>query len=301
MTFSEFINKILEFLQTPLISHASEDGEIGEIIVTVGDLMEVVFILAFARFLVWFLRKRALKRLYRKREIDIGRQYAIGRFVTYVIYVVAFLWALQVAGVQLSVIWAGSAALLVGVGLGLQQTFNDLVCGIIILTEGTVAVGDIVVVDGLVGIVRKIGIRTSEVETRDQISIIIPNSKLVVNNVTNWSHADSPTRFQVKVGVAYSSDVELVKQLLLQAAADHPQVLKQPEPRVEFLDFGNSSLDFRLHFFTYEFFRIPFITSDLRFRITQLFRENGVEIPFPQQDVWFRNELPHGPEMPPKE
>jgi small-conductance mechanosensitive channel len=189
----------------------------------------------------------------------------------------------------LSWLIGGSAALLVGIGLGLQQTFNDLISGIIILIEGTVEVGDIVKIDESVAVVRKIGLRVSQIETRDNSTLIIPNSKLVVDNVNNLSHDIKPTRFQIDVGVGYNSDVRLVEKLLLQAANEHSRVSKKPKPRVQFRDFGNSSLDFTLHFHSQERMSVEFIKSDIRFNIIHLLRENKIEIPFPQQDLWLRN------------
>ncbi|MEZ4932259.1 MAG: mechanosensitive ion channel [Saprospiraceae bacterium] len=274
--------EIHKILNTELI-------KFGDNTISVYHILMAIMVLIGARLLILFIRRTILNRFFRKRNVDVGRQYTIVTLLKYVIYTMAVLGAMQVLGIQLSVLLGGAAALLVGIGLGLQQTFNDLVSGIILLSEGTVEVGDILSIDGTIGTVSSIGIRTSKVETRDEISIIIPNSKLVVNNVINLSHNKNPTRFQVKVGVAYASDVELVTALLLQAAKSHKDVLKRPEPRVQFKDFGNSSLDFELHFYTNQFLRIEFIKSDIRFKIAELFRKNGVEIPFPQQDVWLRN------------
>lgn len=275
--------EIREILNFPLLPISGDED------LTVLHVLKAILVLVLARLLILFIRRTILNRFFRKRNVDVGRQYTIVTLLKYVIYTMAVLGAMQTLGIQLSVLWGGAAALMVGIGLGLQQTFNDLVSGIILLSEGTVEVGDILSIDGTIGTVSSIGIRTSKVETRDEISIIIPNSKLVVNNVINLSHNKHPTRFQVKVGVAYASDVELVTALLLQAAKSHKDVLKRPEPRVQFKDFGNSSLDFELHFYTNQFLRIEFIKSDIRFKIAELFRKNGVEIPFPQQDVWLRN------------
>ncbi|MEM1123316.1 MAG: mechanosensitive ion channel domain-containing protein, partial [Bacteroidota bacterium] len=170
-----------------------------------------------------------------------------------------------------------------------QQTFNDLVSGLILLVEGSVEVGDIIQVDGLIGKVESINIRTSQIGTRDNVSILVPNSKLVGENAINWSHTATPARFQIRVGVSYSSNVDLVTNLLLQAANDHPKVLKNPAPHVQFIDFGSSSLDFDLHFFSREYMTIEMVKSDIRYTITRLFRDNHIEIPFPQRDLWLRN------------
>ena len=261
----------------------------GDHTLHLGQVLWALIILVVARLLIVLISRTILKRFFKKRKVDIGRQYAIITFLKYIIYTIAILWAMQALGIKFSVLLGGAAALLVGIGLGLQQTFNDLVSGIILLSEGTVEVGDIVSVDGIIGTVKSIGFRTSKVETRDEISIIIPNSKLVVDNVVNWSHNEAPTRFQVSIGVAYSSDVELVTNLLLQAAKDHKDVLEKPEPKVMFKDFGASSLNFQLHIFSNEYLRIDFVKSEIRYKIMELFRKHNIEIPFPQQDVWVRN------------
>lgn len=263
--------------------------KIGDYNLNLFMLLSATIILVGSKVLIDAIDKLFFKKIFVKRGIDIGRQFAVRAFFKYVIYTIAILWALHVIGIQLSLLWGGAAALLVGIGLGLQQTFNDLISGIILLLEGTVEVGDIVSVDGLIGKVIKIGIRTSKVETRNDITIIIPNSKLVVDNVINWSHNNNPDRFQISIGVAYSSDVQLVSSLLIQAAQNHDKVLKHPTPKVMFKDFGSSSLDFDLHFYSMEFFRIELVKSDIRFKIIELFRQHDIEIPFPQNDVWVRS------------
>ncbi|MEM6321728.1 MAG: mechanosensitive ion channel domain-containing protein, partial [Bacteroidota bacterium] len=185
-----------------------------------------------------------MNRYFKKNQVDAGRKFAFTQFTKYIIYTVAILMALEALGIKLSVLWGGAAALLVGIGLGLQQTFNDLVSGLILLIEGSVEVGDIIQVDGLIGKVESINIRTSQIGTRDNVSILVPNSKLVGENAINWSHTPTPARFQIRVGVSYNSDVDLVTSLLLKAAETHPKVLKTPTPTVQFIDFGSSSLDF---------------------------------------------------------
>ncbi len=263
---------------------------IGNYSLTVIELAQVLIIISIA-WLFTLLITKILRRYFRRKNLDIGRFYSVSRLISYVIYVIAILFSFQALGIHLSVIWAGAAALLVGLGFGLQHIFNDLVSGIVLLVEGTVAVNDVVIVEGIVGIVRAIGLRTSKVETRDKVIIIIPNSKLVSENVTNWSHNDASTRFQVKVGVAYASNIELVERLMLEACNNHPKVQHAPPAKVAFEEFGDSSLVFSVFFFSEEFLAIEFVKSDLRFAITRLFRDNGIEIPFPQRDLWIRNTL----------
>lgn len=249
----------------------------------------IVFIIYFLTRLLLWLSLKVINRFFKRKQLDTGRQYAVTQFVKYIIYTAGILFILESLGVQLSLLWAGSAALLVGVGLGLQQTFNDLISGIILLIEGTVDVGDILEIGTMVGRVTKIGLRTSTVETRDDIVVVVPNSKLVTDSVVNWSHNHTPTRFHVNVGVSYSSDVDKVTSLIMEAINDHTKILNDPKPQVQFADFGSSSLDFTLYFFTYEFFRIEVVKSELRYSIFRIFRKNNIEIPFPQRDLWLKN------------
>lgn len=255
---------------------------------SISNLLNAGFILVLARLISWVVIQLILSQYYRSKQINVGSQYAINQLLQYFVYVIAILMALEALGFTLTIIWGGAAALLVGVGLGLQETFKDLFSGVILLFERRAEVGDVVEVDGLIGTVKRIGVRTSLVETRDNIVVIVPNSRLIVQQFTNWSHNDNKARFYVKVGVAYGSDTELVKNILLDTARSNAEVIRHPAPFVRFMDFGNSSLDFELHFWSHEFIRIEDVKSDIRFEIDRAFREQGVTIPFPQRDVWMR-------------
>ncbi|MEZ5040556.1 MAG: mechanosensitive ion channel [Saprospiraceae bacterium] len=256
--------------------------------ITITNLLVAFFILFTTRLLAWIVTQLALFSYYQKKEINLGTQYAINQLLKYVFYVFAILLSLEFMDIKLSIVLGGAAALLVGIGLGLQQTFNDLVCGIILLFERSVEVGDILEIDNMVGTVKSIGVRTSQVETLANITVIVPNSKLVGEMVINWSHFQNRVRYKVKVGVAYGSDTQLVKKVLLQVATAHPKTMKRPAPFVRFADFGDSSLDFELYFWSREMVAIDDVRSDMRFDIDRLFREHKIEIPFPQRDVWIR-------------
>jgi small-conductance mechanosensitive channel len=183
---------------------------------------------------------------------------------------------------------AGSAALLVGLGLGLQQTFNDIVSGIIILIEGTIRVGDVLELEGLVGRVTEIKLRTSTVYTRDGMNVIVPNHRFINENVVNWTHNHLANRFRITVGVAYGSDEQLVHKLLKECAEAHDDVITKETDRsvlVRLIGFGDSSLDFEILFWSRNAFRIEQTKSDIRFAILKAFREAGITIPFPQHDV----------------
>lgn len=257
---------------------------------SLNTILSAALILLCTRLLLWVLTEIILYPYYKQKEINVGSQYAINRLLTYFILVIAILATLQYVGINLTVLLGGAAALLVGIGLGLQQTFNDLICGIILLFERTVELGDIVDMNGLVGTVKKIGIRTSLVETRDNVSVIVPNSKLVADNVINWSHFDSKARFRVTVGVAYGSDTARVKEILMDVATSHQNVVRRPQPIVRLINFGDSSLDFEILFWSRSLIEIEDVKSDLRFEIDRQFRENNITIPFPQRDVWIKRE-----------
>jgi len=253
-----------------------------------SNIFSIILVFLLARLITWALTQLFLFTYYKRKKINPGSQFAINQLLKYFIFTIALLIAIESLGIRLTLVWGGAAALLVGVGLGLQQTFNDLVSGIILLFERTIEVGDVVQVDDLNGTVRKIGLRTSLVETRDNITVIVPNSRLIVEKVINWSHYDNKARFSVSVGVAYGTDTTMIKELLLGVAKENSKVLKRPAPFVRFSEFGESGLLFDLFFFTKEFITYDDVKSDLRFEIDRVFRENNVVIPFPQRDIWMR-------------
>jgi small-conductance mechanosensitive channel len=253
------------------------------------DIVRIIVILALMRFAL-YLFSRFIKRRVAKGNIEEGKGYAITQIVSYFLYVIITVIILQNIGVKITVLLAGSTALFVGLGLGLQDTFKDFVSGIIILMERTITVGDIVEIDGSVGKVRDVGLRTTTLLTRDEIEVIIPNKRLTGERVINWSRSGKISRFAIGVGVAYGSDTALVKKILLEVAGQFKEVAKTPEPSVHFADFGESSLNFKLLFFTRNLFRIERLKSDIRFKIDEAFRKNGIAIPFPQRDVWIRQQ-----------
>ena len=247
-------------------------------------LVAILIVFATTAFL------RAIKRIFARQvsagRLELGKSHAIYQMIKYLVWVISVALTLDAVGIKITFLLASSAALLVGLGLGLQKLFMDFVSGITLLVEGTIKVGDVVENEsGEVGIVREIGMRTSKLETRNNIILIVPNSTLINENVINWSHNENITRFSVDVGVAYGSDVRLVEKTLLECAQKNPKVLDTPTPTVLFTDFGESSLNFKLLFYTAEIFRVEYIKSQIRFDIDAAFRTNGITIPFPQRDV----------------
>lgn len=270
------MEKISNFLQLEILS-------IGEYKIRVFTLAIIFLVFILTKLVVWLIKKA----LFRKRtdDFDQGNAYAIFQIIKYFIWVISIGLILDSVGVKLTVLIAGSAALLVGIGLGLQQTFNDIISGIILLSERSIKINDILEIDDDIVMIQKIGLRTSKGLNRDEISIIIPNSLITTNKVINWSHQTKKTRFRIGVGVAYGSDVELVLRLLRESALEHPEITESNQVEGRFADFGNSSLDFQLLFYSENVFRIEKVKSEIRKIINRKFIENNINIPFPQMDI----------------
>ncbi len=257
---------------------------------TLKSVLIIIVAFIVTRLLLWGIKKI----MFRKKDMDYAKRgtlHSVYQILSYIFWIITILIILDSFGIKITVLLAGSAALLVGVGLGLQNTFNDFVSGFILLFEGSIKVGDILEVDGDIIKIRKIGLRTSEAFNRDDIVVLIPNSIITTNKVINWSHQSKKTRFRIKVGVAYGSNIDLVEHLLLESAKEHPEVEDDGMIRARFVDFGNSSLDFELLFFSRNIFRIENVKSDIRKTINRKFIENNVTIPFPQVDLHYRSDF----------
>jgi len=255
----------------------------GEIVkFGVSNILYAILVIFVARLFVWGITQLFLLGIYKTRKVAVGSRYAINQLVKYIVYVLAIIFALGAFGINMSLLLGGAAALLVGIGLGLQQTFNDFISGLVLLFERSVSVGDVLEVDGQVGTVKEIGLRSTRLETRGNVDFLLPNHKLVNEKVINWNHNNDKVRFEINVGVAYGTDTSVVKELLLKSVKDNPYIIDFPSPFVRFQDFGESSLDFTLYFFTRNLMIIEDIKSDIRLEIDRLFREGSIEIPFPQ-------------------
>ncbi|MFT5337903.1 MAG: small-conductance mechanosensitive channel [Sphingobacteriales bacterium] len=270
----ETLKKFLEF----------ELIRIGEHGIQVYSLAIILLIFLLTNFMLWLIQK-GLFRKRRFKKLDKGSAYALFQIIKYVVWVVAIGFILETIGVKVTVLIAGSAALLVGVGLGLQQTFNDIISGIILLSEQSIKIDDVLEIDGDVVKIQSIGLRTSKGLDTNDISIIIPNSSITTNKVINWSHQTRKTRFRIDVGVAYGSDVDKVIRILEESAFEHTDISDRELTEARLVDFGNSSLDFQVLFFSKNIFRINKVKSDIRRIINKKFIENGIIIPFPQMDL----------------
>jgi small-conductance mechanosensitive channel len=269
------MEKIRDFLK--LSFHLTEEVEIS-----VRDILILIVVLAIASVILGIIRKLITRRMPREDKRKFKVVFSYGKWIIYVIIV---LITFHSVGVNVTGIFAASAALLIGIGLVLQTLFQDIISGVFILVDQSVHVGDIIELEGKVGRVEEIKLRTTRATTADNKVLVIPNHLYLTNSLYNWTQNGTTTREGVNVGVAYGSDVQLVKKLLLQVANNHPSVLPEPPPNVLFTDFGDSSLNFRVVFTLGDSFNARFPQSDMRFEIDRLFRENNITIPFPQRDI----------------
>ena len=253
--------------------------------ITVGGVLGAVLVLVVTWVVVTAARRAIMKPRFIMDKINSRRRLSVFLITKYLVWLLGFTVTLKVLGFDITVLLFGSTALLVGIGLGFQNIFKDLISGIFLLFEGTIKVGDIIEADGEVGKVIEINLRSSEILTRDEVTIIIPNSKFVVEKVVNWSHDEERVRFEVNVSVAYGSDVEEVFACLEEAMSEHVEILDKPKPFVRFTNFGESALQFEMIFWSKDMFGIENVKSDLRRIVYKKLSENGLAIPFPQRDI----------------
>ena len=227
--------------------------------------------------------------LFSRVKLSQGTPYTITTLLTYILVAVGGAWAFSTLGMSWSKLQWLFAALSVGLGFGMQEIFANFVSGIILLFERPIRVGDTVTINDVTGTVAKIRIRAITMIDPDRKEVIVPNKSFVTGQVTNWALSNTVTRLVISVGVAYGSDLELVKRLLLQAANEQPSVLKDPEPRALFLTFGASTLDHELRVYVGQVSERNDTLDALNRRVNQLFAENNIDIAFNQLDIFIKN------------
>lgn len=279
----EWLERIREFLEIPLVRLKGAE-------LTLWALLYFI-ILVFALFyLTAKLKTWVIDRLLARFNVDIGVREAIGAIVRYFVIVIGFVIILQTAGIDLTALNVMAGAVGLGLGFGLQNIISNFVSGIIVLIERPIRVGDRIEVGSVEGSVLRINARSTTVVTNDNISIIVPNSRFVTENVVNWSYGGRMVRFRIPVTVAYGSDLRLVEKLLLEVAAENQDVLEKPAPGVRFLQFGDSGLGFELRAWSTSLIhRKGVLISALNFAIHDKFKQHGIEIPYPRRDLHIRD------------
>lgn len=283
--FGAFLEKLNELLNLKLLMLGDSKLTIG---LFIGLTISIVLLFVISEIARKFLANKILVRY----NLDLGIRQSIATIFKYLVIIFGLVTILQNSNVDLSALGILAGAIGVGIGFGLQNITNNFISGLIILVERPIKVGDRIEVDDVYGDVIKISARSTMVLTNDNISIILPNSQFIDNPVINWSHNDRNIRFNIPVGVSYKEDPEKIKRILLGVVKNNPGVLKYPEPDVLFEQYNDSSIDFNLRIWTSEYINKPkVLKSQLYYAIFAKFREEQVEIPFPQRDLHIRSGL----------
>ena len=256
--------------------------------ITLGKICWAILLFYIILSVSWLVRTYLEVNFYPKRNIESGVGISINRLIYYSFIVIAFVVAMEVMGISLQSLTVIIGALGVGIGFGLQNIVNNFASGLILLFERSIKVGDVVVVNGTWGTVRHLGLRATIIQTFANAEMIVPNSDLVSSTVNNWTMTNRRTRFTVKIGVAYGTDPELVKQVLLKIAEAHSNVLRDPAPGVVFTEFGDSSLNFELRCWVRDIANMWKTQDEVMYEIDKKFKENNISIPFPQRDLYIK-------------
>ncbi|HYJ92512.1 MAG TPA: mechanosensitive ion channel domain-containing protein [Pyrinomonadaceae bacterium] len=255
--------------------------------------LSIIYLLLLSAALIYIsrkLRNLLITRVLQRTSLDIGAQQAIGTITRYFVLFVGFLIILQTVGINLTTLNVLAGAVGIGIGLGLQNIANNFISGLIILFERPIKVGDRIEVAKILGEVTAIGARSTRIKTNDNISIIVPNSKFISENVTNWSLYGNIVRFRIPVGVAYDSDIDLVSRLLIEVAEENEDIVSDPPPSVRLVEFAESALRFELRAWSRSRLHRPgILKSNLNLAIIRKFRENSVVIPVSKDYSQSRN------------
>lgn len=258
--------------------------KIGKITLEVNQLLLLIVFAVAVKYLLAFVKKI----IYSNKKLDGSKKYTIYALVKYIIYILAIIGCFDIIGINISIFLAGSAALLVGIGLGLQNLFSDFISGIILLVDRTVKIDDIIEINGMVCKVKEINLRTTTVLTRDQRNIILPNTELTKNHLINWTHTDDLARFDIKIGIGYGADIDLAMQIMENAAQRDPKVSIDEKPFCRLEDFGDSAVILAVYFWTPDIFAVENTKSRIRQEIFKWFKSGGIDIPYPQRVMHLR-------------
>ncbi|WP_279350410.1 mechanosensitive ion channel family protein [Erythrobacter litoralis] len=267
----------------------------GNLRISLFDVLIVVTIIFGVLIFAWFVSRVARRVVRRVTKLDMAQQLLAEKIVTILVWAGAFFIGIDLLGIDLTALAVFSGAFGLAIGFGLQKTFGNLIAGIILLMDKSIKPGDVIAVTDMAGQesfgqIRKIGVRAVSVTTRDQREYLIPNENLMINQVENWSYSSKNVRMQVYVGVSYEADMDLAEKLMLEAAKASDRVLKSPPPTVWMSEYGDSSVNFTIHCWIQDPEEgVGNVRSQVLKKLWWLFKENDIEIPFPQRDLHIRS------------
>ncbi len=253
---------------------------------TIGTLIALVLAFVITNQILLFIRRLLTQKLPVADKLKFA---SVFQFVKYFVYLIVIMFTLNASGVNISVLITASAALFLGLGFALQQLFQDIIGGLMIILDQSLRVGDVIEIEKRVGKVTEINLRSTRVVTRNERVMIVPNHKFMSEILFNWTQNNDIVREDISVGVAYDTDIELARKILLEIANADPRVLKKPKAHVFFENFAESRLDFTLYVYVTDSFAVPSLKSDIRFEINKNFKSHNIRIPYPQHDVFIHN------------
>ena len=291
MSWEEIFSYIREILNIQLFT-------VSEVPVTTASILIFFLLLTFFIFAGIFVRRAINRKIFKRFNVDEGTSYTLSRITQYIIITIGVLISFNFVGINLSSLTVIFGLLSVGIGFGLQNVTSNFISGLIILFERPISVGDRVMVNQIEGDIVEINIRATMVRTVNNISIVVPNSEFVSKDVINYSHGDPTYRLDVNVGVSYDSDLDTVLKALKEVAVNNNSVMKNPEPEVHLIEFGDSSWNMQLRSWVPNVKDYPKIRNELNQAIVRTFRKYNIVIPFPQRDLHMRSsvKLPIGDE-----
>ena len=285
---SETVGSVVDTLDAVALSF-------GDFRISLFDVLIVSSVIVGVLVFAWFVSKMARRLVRRMTRLDEAQQLLVEKIATIIVWAAAFFLGIDLLGIDLTALAVFSGAFGLAIGFGLQKTFGNLIAGIILLMDRSIKPGDVIAVADTAGNesfgqIRKIGIRAVSVTTRDQREYLIPNENLMINQVENWSYSSKNVRMQVYVGVSYEADMKLAEELMLEAAKSCDRVLKAPPPTVWMSEYGDSSVNFVIHCWIKDpEDGVGNVRSVVLKKLWWLFKDNGIEIPFPQRDLHIRS------------
>ena len=282
------VNSVVDTLDSMALS-------MGDMRISVFDILIMVTVVFGVIAAAWFINKLARRSIRRFTKLDDTQQLLTEKILTIAIWAAAFFVGIDLLGIDLTALAVFSGAFGLAIGFGLQKTFGNLIAGIILLMDKSIKPGDVIAVTDMAGNesfgqIRKIGVRAVSVTTRDQREYLIPNENLMINQVENWSYSSKNVRMQVPVGVSYESDMDLAEKLMLEAANSCDRILKAPPPTVWMSEYGDNSVNFIIHCWIKDpEDGVGNVRSAVLKKLWWLFKDNGIEIPFPQRDLHIRS------------